>query len=386
VLLLPTELVNSGYSDLAAAVCTALTAKLKSKKEYQQALRRAKQAYKKASDTQARRAAFDELAAAFKDLGTALDGVSINRKSEKTKFNNLKKNLKQIARYTQPDYIGKFARDGNFEVTDYTVDMLFDGFIEHIESTLRVFDRITSYLSVEAKFKHGPFTVFNSFGYSPDEYGLVFEQLDRAAALIKKAGFGKILYGNVYLAGERQGRKHFGGRYSHKTDGITLNCDAAHSFDSLYSLVHEFGHRYWYKFLNQAQQDKYEDMFSGTAPALSIKDREQLWEAWRKGGYKLRGAKQYLTPEIYETLKMYLHDLRGVSLVPDERLGYKEEAVYRNFVGPKQRFYHFDKQPPASVTRYGSTDIKEDFAEVFAHHVTGRKLTPDAEKRFRTVL
>jgi hypothetical protein len=165
-----------------------------------------------------------------------------------------------------------------------------------------------------------------------------------------------------------------------------LNCDAAHRFNDLFTLIHELGHRYWYKIMASGQRDTYEDMFLGEVPALTVDDRERFWKAWKNGGYTLRGAKRHLKPDQYDLLKMYLDDHRGVNLVPNEKLGYTEDVVHRHFVRPKLRLYSFDKQRPGSVTQYGSTSVEEDFAEVFAHHVTDRALTPDAEKRFRMVI
>jgi len=41
---------------------------------------------------------------------------------------------------------------------------------------------------------------------------------------------------------------------------------------------------------------------------------------------------------------------------------------------------------PISVTEYGKTNEKEDFAEVFAHICLGKALAEDARQRFETAV
>lgn len=131
--------------------------------------------------------------------------------------------------------------------------------------------------------------------------------ISSAMALLKKAGFGKVWHGVVAVkpAGKsgdftlKSGRRtRAAGTWSYK-DKITLYGGPKDRM--IKTLVHEMGHRWYYKFMNRADRARFSDYFEKVKP----------------------------------------------------------------------------------VTAYGGEDAVEDFAEVFAWYVMGKKLTRDQRERFK---
>ena len=169
------------------------------------------------------------------------------------------------------------------------------------------------------------------------------------------------------------------GVYVNQSDLIYLNVESKYRFDAVYTIVHELGHRYWYKFLSDPQREAYEDAYSGTSRNLTLEDREAMYLALEKANFDPKLAKTFLSGPLRDIFPEYWKLAKGIFQSPNV----SPEMKKRNFTLPKVKYFHFESERPTSVTDYGRTNVREDFAEVFAHVVMGLKLTPDAESRFR---
>ena len=131
----------------------------------------------------------------------------------------------------------------------------------------------------------------------------------RAKALLEKRGFGDVWYGPMFVSCARCGGSNrlganwgVGAHYTIGKDTITVFDDPNDGIAQL--LIHELGHRYYFKFMSRADRARFNSYFG---------------------------------------------DVRAVS-------------------------------------DYGGTDPWEDFAEVFAHFVTGRDMTRSQIERFKAFL
>jgi len=139
-----------------------------------------------------------------------------------------------------------------------------------------------------------------------DEY---IPHFRRAKALLERHGFGDVWYGPMFVSCVKCGGSNrlganwgVGAHYTIAKDTISVFNDPSDGITQL--LIHELGHRYYFKFMSRADRARFDSYFG---------------------------------------------DVRAVS-------------------------------------DYGSTDPWEDFAEVFAHYVTGRDITRAQADRFKAFL
>lgn len=320
-----------------------------------------------------------EMAEQIRPLASLLQDVVIQRSDEARKLKNVQQWLRAVARNTDPKWIADIPDDE----LDIALPMGLESLIGALKSLARVESRLTGYAAVEKNIPHGRYEIINRHGYRPDEYAGAIKILDSASDVITRAGFGQAVYGKVTLDSEPGAS--WAGKYSYNDDLIRLNMGANHrEGTAVYSLVHELGHRIWFKFLSPAQQDYYEDSYFGTAPlSFSLKDRELFWKVWEEAAWDARVTRARLPKELEAAFTEYLADFKKHNVMPGTKgIQISPEMLRRQFVKPSFRHFVLDHKSLSSVTDYGQTNVLEDFAEVFAYHCTGRKLTPDASERF----
>lgn len=157
--------------------------------------------------------------------------------------------------------------------------------------------------------------------------------LDEAYQKLKGKGLTKAWYGEVFIKCETCGGVNYndgggvGGHYH-----IGPNTISIYSRPSMrgtaYLVLHELGHRYWFKHMDSAQRARFADLVKSAGP--KPKDDE--------------GAKKWRE-----------------NLEKDER-------------------------PVSPVTDYGATEVDEAFAEAFAHYVMGFDMNRDQIESFKSVL
>jgi len=319
-----------------------------------------------------------EMAEQIRPLASALDGVVMQRTDEARKLKNVKSWLAMIRRRTDPTSFD----DTRPERWDTAVSAWLIDLTDALKSLTRVKDRLTGYSSVEKVIPHGKYEIINKHGYRPEEYADALALLDDASEKIKQAGFGQAVYGTVIL--EAHTDRGYAGIYHHESDVIGLNMAARNRINGVYTLVHELGHRVWHKLVSDQQRDRYEDLYYGTAPlSFSLQTRELFWEALEASSWDARSARARLPKELQSAFSEYWADYKKGNVLPNQKnLGVSLEVVRQQFVRPKHRYYVIDHRTLSSVTDYGQTNVKEDFAEVFAHYCSKMRLTPDAAERF----
>ena len=115
--------------------------------------------------------------------------------------------------------------------------------------------------------------------------------LIKAKALLDKAGFGKAWYGEIFIRpkgrakefkGHTSGRKYKEGAHWSQDDSISIFTDPSSQVTEM--MVHEIGHRWYYKFMNQAERARFGQYF-GEVPAVSSYgseiDKEDFAEVFR---------------------------------------------------------------------------------------------------------
>ena len=330
---------------------------------------------------------FMSLGEKLKPLASVLDGVTITRGDEARKLKNIKLWLRQISYPFDP-------KDLNGPHADVYISQGIGTVEDALKSLSRVESRLESYLNVEAEFKHGPFTVINRHGFRSDEYGDALAVLDEAAQKIQAKGFGSVVYGKVYLVSAGQGkmRKGWAGMYREGTDEFLLNVEARHRHDSIFTIVHELGHRHWHKALSGAQRVLYEALYS--QGALTLEARQDMWQALVKGQFSPRKSLPFLQDKSRaDDLIAYFKDQYSATGLSQRDLGKAYERgeawVEQNFVRPRSPYVFIgdpSSKKTVTVSDYAKTNVKEDYAETFAFYVLGMPIPPEVMERFRPAI
>lgn len=329
-------------------------------------------------------ALFQQLGDTLRPLATILDGVTITRTDEARKLKNVKIWLNHL----------KYPFDPKWVLEDNALAWIWHslGTVEEaLKSLGRVEDRLVGYKTVEKTFKHGPFVVENRFGYRPEEYEESLTVLDQAAGKIQKAGFGSILYGDIILVTSKQGgiRLGWAGLYRPEQDHIVLNVEAKHRYDDVFTLVHELGHRHWYKGLTGAQRVAYEHLYA-QGGGLPLEAREDMWQALVKAEFSPKRAVGYLRDKsLGDTLQAYTK--ARFDRTPQKELWntYQKGGapwMEKNFIRPRDAYVFVERTKVVTVSDYARTNVKEDYAETFAHYVLGMPIPDEVMGRFRLAL
>lgn len=322
---------------------------------------------------------YEELTDQLRPLATALEGVSIGRTDEARKFKNLKTWVTNLKRRCNPVWESELLD------LSYQLDSNIESLGETLTSLARVADRMLDYQSIPKTISHPKYEIINQHGFRPEECAGILKVLDDATDIFTRAGFGDLAYGKVYLESD-QGLG-YAGVYQPTQDNVGLNVEANYRTSAVFTLVHEFGHRHWYQRLTSAQRDLYEDMYHSKGGSLDLATRESFWKALEAAGWDHRKA-QHLVPTVLQaTFTAYWKDRKSSVAVPDPMTATPERLpmLYKQFVLPKKRYVVLDETAIASVTDYGKTDVKEDYADVFAYHCHDKPLTADAAARFKAV-
>lgn len=157
--------------------------------------------------------------------------------------------------------------------------------------------------------------------------------LDAAYQQLKAKNLSKAWYGEVFIKCEKCGGVNYndgggvGGHYHIGPNTISIYSRPS-SRGTTYLVLHELGHRYWFKHMDSSQRARFADIVKSAGPK----------------------------PQDEEGVKKWRENLEK------------------------------DERPVAPVTDYGATDVDEAFAEVFAHYVMGLDMNRDQIDSFKSVL
>jgi hypothetical protein len=103
----------------------------------------------------------------------------------------------------------------------------------------------------------GGFTIIPMPGVKKAETEAVLEALDTAAEKIR-AKFPQVLYGKVFFSTHLSAKT--AAHYVYSDDTIHIGVRARKRFDDIYTLIHEFGHRFDHKFLKDDVRKAFWDL------------------------------------------------------------------------------------------------------------------------------
>ena len=197
----------------------------------------------------------------------------------------------------------------------------------------------------------GSFEVHNTVGANEKVMAVVvdvFEQAERAIAAM--FDFGKVLYGPVFITGQvlKSGTLAW---YYVQTDEVYVRANLKKGRGELHNLVHELGHRYWYRFLGATKQQAIARWFARIDRLEGT--RTEMPKVGEPMPFEMKG---HATPPIIQRIE-------GTHFYIDEHGYLKFEAIWKAIREEDRR----RKYP----TPYSSTNEVEFFAEVFAMYVLG---------------
>jgi len=241
------------------------------------------------------------------------------------------------------------------------------------------------------KYKVGPFTVHNTLQLEGDDLAKTNKVIEAATKFVKSSGIpgaAKTLYGDVFVVGKLQGHNTLAW-YNIRDDHVYLRPLLKANLDATYSLVHELGHRYWFKDLPREVQSK--------------------WRSYHMG-------QGYGFPDVKEQVKEVLDTIRVGEPLPIPITGFSRggppivvEAekvdggrdmlfrfeIQRGSSKGKQgqvrasRLYEFLRKQEATKlsfpTAYASTSPEEHFAESFAMYAM-KKLSGTHKEAFEKLI
>lgn len=255
-------------------------------------------------------------------------------------------------------------------------------------------------------FRHGPFNVILLSDALGDQLKGTLDLLDAVGDRIRRYA-PQVLYGNVFITDKpiaREGRQAVG-VYRQNDDTIALVLGAAKSFDDVYVLVHEFGHRFESRFLSGGDREAFRVLSTQgdlQPRAFTYAEREHavdeyitMWDAIRQDRDDY-GPADDLASDWYSAFSTTDRALFKSYVIPlirkyrDEGddsalLSLRKELGRLDVPGPIT--YPTNQNPqPEYASMYGATDWHENFAETFAHHIMGKTLPEPLDRFIRRVL
>lgn len=111
----------------------------------------------------------------------------------------------------------------------------------------------------------GAIKVHNTIGANPKKFQELQDLVRSAVRVISPVrDFKKVIYGDVYVVGQLRQATTLAW-YSVKEDEVYLRNLAKKGIDDLYSLIHEYGHRYWFRFASPLTKSNIAMLYSKLA-------------------------------------------------------------------------------------------------------------------------
>jgi len=130
----------------------------------------------------------------------------------------------------------------------------------------------TYYQTGPSEFSYEGFKVVNRYGATSEELKPLRKAISEAARLLKSAGFGELIYGVYEVRTNREGRpdatgtSSAGGYYQPNGDYFVAYVPSNQNRADL--VVHELGHRYWFRFMDASQRQYWTGKFQERGGAL----------------------------------------------------------------------------------------------------------------------
>ncbi len=208
------------------------------------------------------------------------------------------------------------------------------------------------------ELRAGSFTIINMGGFDPDVVKTSSETMVAAEALFRKAGLGKVCYGDANISNQVSSANTLA-FYQVASDAMFLFPMHKKSKNFLRTVCHELGHRLQFKFLSGSDRE-----IGYLYRSIANKEESQV-----------RSVKDPEPGEKFE-------ENGKVYVVESTRWGRKnKEVILHAEVNPKAQFAIDVKTfarlknrmtgGPSFVTSYAAKNEHENFAEMIAEHVMG---------------
>lgn len=226
---------------------------------------------------------------------------------------------------------------------------------------------------VQEKLVVGPFVVHNTLHLTGPKLAGVVEVLEAAAQKIKAAqpsSLEKVLYGEVFVVGQLKQSKTLAWYFDHD-DRVYLRPHLKVGRGEVHNLIHELGHRYWFKFLSgtarQAWNTDFYLMKNTDAPRVSVPKPGESVGITFKGHVGEDVKVVSIKPNLGGQLQVELSTGGWVSYDVLRR-ALQDQAIAAKFPTP-----------------YAATQAGEYWAEAFAMHVLGTLPEYHEEKLLRAL-
>jgi hypothetical protein len=282
--------------------------------------------------------------------------------------------------------IVRFRDDSRVYFDKEKYPLLFDIELRRVEKwkkDIRTVEIASAIDDADLEIKHGPFTVIPIPGVPKAYVDQALEALDAAADKIRPK-FPQVLYGKVFL-GTSLG-KGIAAHYVESLDQVQLNVAARKRFDNVYTIIHEFGHRFDAKFFKNAELRNEFNRLSTVKEYEVIHYDAKLRKQCADEVVSIATARLLgkPVPKMSSVLEAWLKSPNGptnIRKVMQDFLNYivDEKKVHAEAMGSKDVDVMTDKvlHEPLQVTPYGGKNVTENFAEAFAHYVLGMKMQPE---------
>jgi len=155
-----------------------------------------------------------------------------------------------------------------------------------------------------------------------------------------------------------------------------------------YTIIHEIGHRYYYKFLPEEYREiwetRLEKSYVAITPEVIKAIQDAFWTAYDKEGYEDENKFKYLGTEMQNDILNYFEDshMKDVFVSSEEVVGYKfgipftfssdatqkEKAIYSIDLYIKL-LKEEERVNMVQVSGYGNTNPREAYADCFAYYI-----------------
>jgi hypothetical protein len=220
------------------------------------------------------------------------------------------------------------------------------------------------------KVRVGDFTLVNTGGFSEKVMDEVSEVVQKAQALLKSSGLGKVCYGDIQVTNTIHKSKVLA-FYLFASDELFIRANVKATVDSVQTVLHELGHRMEHKFLSSKQRDLDRLYFVIGSQERSRKLDDKLKERKPQPGEELKSKGK--TYKVRQTV----YDRGGYKVLLDsvDRPGVTAHVgleTYLELKGEKTRDFDTNPDYKGFVTDYAGKSPSENFAEMFAFYCMGR--------------
>ena len=243
--------------------------------------------------------------------------INITRKDEQTKINNLKSKIRSLKFKFDKDRLDSLKEEEKKWVMIVNIDYIKS----EMNSIFKSLEKLNEYLNIQKEFKYKGFDIENNYGFKREEYKEALNLLEKSKELIENAGIKDLCNGKISLIGrgpKRHGEIKYdsilsGGQYNVNSGLISLNIDAHKRINDIFTLIHEFGHKYWHTKLSKEKQEEFK-LFDSKLDKkkfnyVSDYSKTNVREHWAElfAHYVMFKAKNKIKLEHVKIIENFLH-------------------------------------------------------------------------------